>query len=49
VPIDRKGLAIDPHDSVPHAIAACFPEVIIPYGEIRRFVRPDSPFFAMMQ
>jgi hypothetical protein len=46
---DAKGLAIDPRDSVPHAIAACFTEVVIPYREIRKFVRPDSPFYRLMQ
>ena len=45
---DAKGLAIDPRDSVPHAVAACFEEVVIPYSEIRPFVRPDSPFYPLM-
>jgi len=45
---DAKGLAIDPSDSVAHVVAACFPEVVIPYAKVRTFVRPDSPFYRLM-
>ena len=45
---DDKGLAIDPSDSVAHVVAACFPEVVIPYAKVRTFVRPDSPFYPLL-
>ena len=44
----EEGLVIDPHDSVPHAYAACAAELTIPYREIRDLVRPDSPFYSLV-
>jgi hypothetical protein len=40
--LEPGGLAIIP--DLPHVIAACGPQIVVPYNEIRVFVREDNPF-----
>ena len=39
------GLVINPH--LPHVIAACGPEIVIPYSEVKSLVKPDNPFASL--
>jgi len=45
----REGIAIDPSNSLPHVIQACGEAVTIPYAEIRKLVRSDTPFRFLLQ
>jgi hypothetical protein len=39
------GLVINP--DLPHVVAACGPEIVIPYDEIKPLVKPDNPFASL--
>jgi hypothetical protein len=40
-----EGLVINP--DIPHVVAACGPEIVIPWGEVKPLVKPDNPFASL--